>query len=364
MLNSREFPRLNTAPNDFLQFFAVLLKTEDNYVTLILDNLEKWMRDMTQVVLNPTPAQLAAMKKQYQTQLVPNKNPYAAFTAKAGTVTITAYSSGKVMFQGSGAQKEAGRWENIAPAGKSSPSAAKSAPSRGKTAAVDSGKLPAGFSGWSVAGSDEVGNGSYFGPLVVCAVYAAKEKLPALQKLGVKDSKMLTDAQIRKLAPAIMELVPYRKLVVTPEKYNAVQPRYNAVHMKAVLHNQALYLLLQDIAPTKPDGILVDQFTSPANYRKYLKEEPRKVTESLYFVTKGEQYHLAVAAASILCRASFLEELEKESAQAGMTLPSGAGAKSDQVAARLLQKGGLPLLEKFAKLHFANTEKARKLAEK
>ena len=58
-----------------------------------------------------------------------------------------------------------------------------------------SSSLPADFSQWSVVGSDEVGNGSYFGPLVVCAVYASKDQLPALKALGVKDSKMLTDPQ-------------------------------------------------------------------------------------------------------------------------------------------------------------------------
>ncbi|PQB94409.1 ribonuclease HIII, partial [Enterococcus faecium] len=70
------------------------------------------------------------------------------------------------------------------------------------------------------------------------------------------------------------------------------------------------------------------------------------------------------AAASIISRASFLEELDKASAEAGITLPSGAGTKSDQVAAKLLEKGGMPMLEKYAKLHFANTEKALKLLKK
>ena len=37
--------------------------------------------------------------------------------------------------------------------------------------------------------------------LVVCAVYASKDQLPALKALGVKDSKMLTDPQIRAMAP-------------------------------------------------------------------------------------------------------------------------------------------------------------------
>ncbi|MGQ4823368.1 ribonuclease HIII, partial [Enterococcus faecalis] len=157
---------------------------------------------------------------------------------------------------------------------------------------------------------------------------------------------------------------PYKLLVLSPEKYNEIQPKYNAVRMKVALHNQAIHLLLKKIEPEKPEAILIDQFTPEANFKKYARLEKNQLQEKLYFVTKGEQYHLAVAAASIISRASFLEELDKASAEAGITLPSGAGTKSDQVAAKLLEKGGMPMLEKYAKLHFANTEKALKLLKK
>ncbi|MDN6617707.1 MAG: ribonuclease HIII, partial [Enterococcus sp.] len=205
------------------------------------------------------------------------------------------------------------------------------------------------------------GNGSYFGPLCVCAAYADKEHLDALKTLGVKDSKMLTDDQIRKMATAIKEMIPFRLLVVTPEKYNDIQPKYNAVRMKVALHNQAIRLLLEDIAPTKPDAILIDQFTPEANYMNYVKKEAKRVEQKIYFVTKGEQYHLAVAAASIISRASFLDELDQASQELGMKVPSGAGKPSDELAAKLLQKGGIDLLRKYVKLHFANTEKAKKM---
>ena len=164
------------------------------------------------------------------------------------------------------------------------------------------------------------------------------------------------------LAPKIKEIVPFKLLEVTPQKYNAIQPKYNAVHMKVALHNQAIQLLLEQIQPEQPEGILIDQFTPENNYRKYLKGEKNPITENLYFITKGEQYHLAVAAASILCRAKFLESLRVGSSELGIVLPSGAGTRSDQVAATILKRGGLPLLEQYAKLHFANTQKALKLA--
>lgn len=303
---------------------------------------------MSHVVIKVQQSQLKEMQQTYQKDLLAKKIPYTEFVAKKNTVTITAYTSGKVMFQGSGAEIEAARWSDLP------------AKTSGTTKTNDM-QLPKDFVTKSVMGSDEVGNGSYFGPLVVCAAYAAKEKLPLLKELGVKDSKMLTDTQIRQLAPQIMEIVPFQKLIVTPAKYNEIQPMYNAVRMKVALHNQALALLLKKIAPEKPEAILIDQFTPEANYRKYLAQEKNQVTENLYFVTKGEQYHLSVAAASILCRASFLEELETASKEVGLTLPSGAGNKSDEIAARILRKGGIELLGNYAKLHFANTKKAQKL---
>lgn len=52
----------------------------------------------------------------------------------------------------------------------------------------------------SVLGSDEVGNGSYFGPLTVCAAYVKRDQLAELRKLGVRDSKELKDSQIIQLA--------------------------------------------------------------------------------------------------------------------------------------------------------------------
>lgn len=299
---------------------------------------------MSSAVLKLSKTEIKKLKNYYADYLLNKKVPYSEFSAKKNGTSITAYTSGKVLFQGKNAEQEAARW------GSSDPSAAKT-----------SSSLPKNFASLAVLGSDEVGNGSYFGPLCVCAAYADKEHLDALKRLGVKDSKMLTDDQIRKMATAIKELIPYRLLVVSPEKYNEIQPKYNAVRMKVALHNQAIRLLLDQIAPTKPEAILIDQFTSEANYMKYVKQESQRIEQKIYFVTKGEQYHLSVAAASIISRASFLDELDKASLELGTKVPSGAGKPSDELAAKLLRQGGIDLLRRFAKLHFANTEKAKKM---
>ena len=302
---------------------------------------------MSNIILKVTTNQMNMMKEAYRPFLVQKPIPYTHFSAKKNGTTITAYTSGKVMFQGIGAEQEAAKWGN--------PLTAK------KSTQTNSSSLPKDLQTLSVLGSDEVGNGSYFGPLTVCAAYVDQTQLKELRTLGVKDSKELKDGQIIQLAKVLKETIPYQLLVLPPKKYNEIQPTYNAVRMKVALHNQAIHLLLQKIAPVKPDAILIDQFTPEANFKKYARLEKNQLTEKLYFVTKGEQYHLAVAAASIISRASFLEELDKESAELGLTLPSGAGTKSDQVAATILKKGGEALLANYAKLHFANTEKAKKL---
>ncbi|MDA3972969.1 ribonuclease HIII [Enterococcus thailandicus] len=305
---------------------------------------------MSNVIIKVSEAKMNEMKAAYQINLLQKKMPYTTFSAKKNGTTITAYTSGKVMFQGANAEQEASRWG----------STNTSSPTK-KVNAKNSASLPNNISQLSVLGSDEVGNGSYFGPVTVCAAYVDREHLKTLKNLGVRDSKELKDTQIIQLAKVLKETIPYQLLVLTPKKYNEIQPEYNAVRMKVALHNQAIHLLLQKISPTKPEAILIDQFTPEANFKKYARLEKNKIQEKLYFVTKGEQYHLAVAAASIISRASFLEELDKASAELGITLPSGAGTKSDTVAATILKKGGLPLLANYAKLHFANTQKAQKL---
>lgn len=131
---------------------------------------------------------------------------------------------------------------------------------------------------------------------------------------------------------------------------------HNAVSVKVALHNQAIFLLLQSGA--KPDKIVIDAFTSEKNYQKYLKNELNRFDFPITLEEKAEGKYLAVAVSSIIARNLFLENLDKLSQEVGYTLPSGAGAKSDQVATKLLQAYGDQALQATAKYHFANTKKA------
>lgn len=316
---------------------------------------------MSNVVLKVTMGQLKMMAVFYQDYAV-KPVPYSLFTAKKNQTSITGYNSGKVLFQGPNAESEASQWQAASePSGASKSAAAKNGL---KPASTSKPGLPAGFAGWSVIGSDEVGNGSYFGPLTVCAVYASAEQLPLLKNMGVQDSKALTDARIIAIAKQLLQQVPHSVINLMPEKYNEVQPTMSQGKMKALLHNQVLHQLLQKIAPEKPQAILVDQFELPATYFKHISDQKTQVKENIHFQTKGESHHLAVAAASIIARYYFLKTLADMTTASGYPIPSGAGANVDLIAAEMYRDGGLELLNKYTKLHFANTQKAIRLANR
>lgn len=312
---------------------------------------------MSNVVLQKTNNELMKMMEFYQSSLTGKTPPGGLFSAKISTCTITAYKSGKVLFQGSGCEEEAKKWGSPSALEPSKPSTA----SKTKTAT----NLPKNISLLSIIGSDEVGTGDFFGPITVCAAYVRKEELALLKELGVQDSKNLNDEKISAIAKQIIKFVPYSLLILHNEKYNKMQQSgMSQGKLKALLHNQAIGHLLNKISPEKPELILIDQFAKEDVYYNYLKGQKDIQRENVYFSTKAEGIHLAVAAASIIARYAFVQHFEKLSKAAGFKIPKGAGAQVDVACARLIKEKGQDVLPSFVKLHFANTEKALKLLRK
>lgn len=287
----------------------------------------------------------------YAPHFIERKAPGIIFAAKLPDTAITMYKSGKLMFQGGGAEREAARWGTVE-------KTATSPSSIGAKGDV----LPNNFATMSVLGSDETGTGDYFGPITVAAVYVPTSKIELINELGVKDSKMLTDDYMRKIAPDLRAACVHSVLVLRNEKYNNLQAKgYSQGKMKAMMHNKALQNTLSKMAPEKPEFILIDQFAERGVYYNYLKNERELVQENVYFSTKAEQLHVAVATASILARAAFLKEMDRLSDITGLTLMKGASNKVDVQAARIWRNQGEEFLRSITKWHFANTEKARKM---
>ena len=305
---------------------------------------------MSNMVIQPSPAQFEAIKKAYAHASVSKLAPGMIFAAALPDVRVSMYKSGKVMFQGSGAVREAERWGSQIPTSSTSVN-------------KPSSQLPEGFANFSVLGSDETGTGDFFGPITVAACYISKEHIPLAQELGCKDSKQLNDTMIRKIAPDIKATFPHSILVLPMVKYNeATDKKWSQGKIKALLHNQALKHVLRKIDPEKPEAILIDQFAEKGIYYRHIADEPEIIREDVYCATKAEGLHVSVAAASILARFAFLEEMDKLTESTGFVIPKGAGAKVDEVAARIIRKRGIDYLRTITKAHFANTQKALNLS--
>ena len=293
---------------------------------------------MASITLTPSEKEIQAFLEHYQTSLAPSKNPYIRYFLRLPQATVSIYTSGKVLLQGEGAEKYACFFGY-------------------QVLEENSGQnLP-------LIGTDEVGNGSYFGGLAVVASFVTPDQHDFLRQLGVGDSKTLTDQKIRQIAPILKEKIQHQALLLSPSKYNEViGDRYNAVSVKVALHNQAIYLLLQK--GIQPEKIVIDAFTSAKNYDKYLAQEANRFSNPISLEEKAEGKYLAVAVSSIIARDLFLENLENLGRELGYQLPSGAGTASDKVASQILQAYGMQGLNFCAKLHFKNTEKAKKRLER
>ncbi len=272
-----------------------------------------------------------------------NSGIYVEFFASKDDMNITVYTSKKedvfkVFFSGKGSLTEAKKWDDNA-----TPIEIKIRKESSKANWIDLGNQ---------IGSDEVGTGDFFGPVVVVATLVKKEDITYLKSLGVDDSKRLDDNQIKNIAPQLIKRLAVAHIPLSLEKYNTFVARgYNMNAIKAILHNKVLATLLA--SHPEIENVYVDQFCEPEKYFSYL-ENSKQIVTKIFFQTKGETYFPSVAAASIIARYSFLTRLEELSKQYGMEIPLGASSKVDKFALEFVEKYGLEELNKITKHNFAN----------
>jgi len=289
--------------------------------------------------IKATSAQIQQMIEFYQGYLEYGPSKYTIARAKLSNVTITFYRTNVVLFQGLNEANEYNKWAekfNL-PLEETK-----------KVEFVD-------YSMLSAIGTDEVGTGDYFGPVVVCATYTTKEASEKLRHLGVKDSKLLTDSQMIPMAIKITNIVPYSLIILDPQKINTLASKFDNLNfIKAYLHNKVINSILKKMGDVKYDAILIDEFTPKEKYLKYL-ENQENVVKNITTVVRGEKAHIGIAAASIIARAAFLRELKKLSNFYKMDLLKGAGPEVDHCACSFIRSYGFSELKKVAKIKFQNT---------
>lgn len=204
------------------------------------------------------------------------------------------------------------------------------------------------------AGLDESGKGDLFGPVVTACVIADGDMVRAWMEAGIRDSKTITDGAILKMAKQIKGTkgavikVAYTNMV----KYNELYLKFDSNLNKflAWLHGRSLNSALEE---KKPVWGLLDQFTKQPLVQKYVED----LDFELRMRTKAEEDPV-VAAASIIARATWLEQMKKLSELAGGKLPKGSGVQAKEKATSLYQQLGEARMKEFCKLHFKTAYEA------
>lgn len=286
-----------------------------------------------------------------------NTPQYAKWQAKDGDTVITLYESGKVVFQGKDADLASDFWISTEKINSGKVDVKNSADKKKKDKLDKVSYVNPKIYYSSSIGSDEVGTGDYFGPIVVTATYVPKEKISFLEELGVKDSKKLNDNQILQLVPKFIKEIKYESIIVTNKEYNEFYSEdLNMNKIKALLHNKVLNKIKNKV--NNYEFIIVDQFAESYVYFNYLKNT-QNVVRDITFFTKGEDKHLSVACASLISRYIFIKEFDKLSKSLNLELPKGASNKVDEIGIKIINKYGVNKLKEIAKLNFKNTEKIK-----
>lgn len=294
---------------------------------------------MSTVTLKFSPEEYRSIKEYYSSSATGEIGEYIDFVSLLEGVTIRGYVSKRVrrsvVFSGPRAYEEASKWQEVTLLEKTPEE---------KLHIVDFGEQ---------IGSDEVGVGDFYLPMIVVAAYMNSHQYQRLKELGVVDSKKMSDKKIRELGPILVKEFEYSKLTLPNSKYNEmILKGKNLNSLKAKMHNRALSNMHDKYIDVI--AIYVDQFVSEERYYSYLDKDDEPILKGISFKTKGESRFPSVALASVIARYYFLLEKDKLEAKYGLEFPFGAGKKADEFKKILLDKVGQEEFDNLVKKNFKN----------
>ncbi len=266
--------------------------------------------------------------------------PYQVFLARKGGATVNLYENGKVVFGGSDSKTLEEIHSYVLSLG-------------GEKLEKQTKELPPLDVGFPHIGTDEVGKGDYFGPLIVAGVLVTADIAERLNKIGVTDSKLLSDITIANKASQIRQICGEKRsriVIIPPVRYNVlIREMRNVNRLLGWGHARAIEDLL---ANGEDCNIAVaDQFGDPGYIRDSLMAKGRRI--ELIQTPKAER-DIAVAAASILARDTFLRKLEGLRKAYGIDFPKGA-SNVVEFGKHLVDEHGVTILQNVAKVHFRTT---------
>ncbi|MBN3535070.1 ribonuclease HIII [Mycoplasma procyoni] len=209
-------------------------------------------------------------------------------------------------------------------------------------------------------GCDETGVGDYFSPVIATALFIPENKKQLiLENNLIRDSKRLSDDQIRKVAPFIKENTVFKTTILSQKNYNKLIQDLNANELKMLIHLMNINYLEKNHAVSE---VIIDQFSTTNSIQKYIQKllssklPLSKINSKLILETKAEDKYLEVACASIIARAELLDYMQKQREEWNFVFPLGVNNMVKQAAKEFIKQHGYENLVHVAKVHFKTTK--------
>lgn len=196
-------------------------------------------------------------------------------------------------------------------------------------------------------GTDESGKGDFFGPLVVAGVLLNEENAEMFKKLGIKDSKTLKDKQILELSYEIKKNAVNSVVVIGNEKYNELYVKFkNLNKLLAWGHARVIENILEK---EHCKYALSDKFGDESLILNALMAKGQTIKLEQRVRAESD---IAVAAASILARATFVQHILDLQSFYGCKFPKGCNEGVKDAAREFIKQFGRQRLKEVCKAHF------------
>ena len=196
-------------------------------------------------------------------------------------------------------------------------------------------------------GTDESGKGDFFGPLVIASVMADEKNAQYFLDLGIKDSKKLSDKKMLSMAVEIKKHAPHSIIAISNLKYNELYNNMkNLNKLLAWGHARAIENILEH---SSCEYALSDKFGDESLIKSALMKNGRAIR--LEQMCKAES-DIAVAAASVLARATFVQKMQEMENKYSIKFQKGCSNLVKEDAKLFIEKYGKDRLKEVCKTHF------------
>lgn len=196
-------------------------------------------------------------------------------------------------------------------------------------------------------GTDESGKGDFFGPLVIAGVMIDDNNCKLFKDMGIKDSKTLKDEQMLVMSQQIQKNSVFSVVVISNERYNELYIKFrNLNKLLAWGHARVIENILEK---THCDYALSDKFGDESLIQNALMQKGQTIKLEQRVRAESD---IAVAAASVLARATFVQRMSDMESFYGCKFPKGCNDSVKDASREFTRQFGKKRLYEVCKAHF------------